>query len=563
MSTKKESQRKTKYNKTNSIILNSSILILGIIIVFLCFFLFFLPSDTVEEKDTFTLIGGDITLAYKQPYKEPGYIYIDKNKNDLTSQVVVTNNVNSDIPGKYHVYYKYGELSLTRKVVVSEPSSYNVTIDYEIKNKQITKDNVTINYSIYGDTFTKLVLPNGETSYELDGSFVVENNGTYKITAYNDQDMTFEQKIVIDNIDKEDPVGTCKATLNLKNTNITVDATDNYQIDQYEYLDNNNLIDTLEQNEYTTKGKTTEKISVKVYDEVGNNTMITCSIIDNRYYEPIKPPSGENVIFKEETETLKAYISKINNYYLTRIWVRDGYSQLNKAVSPQYGEQLYLPIKLLDAELSNKKLQNKLIIGFNASGFYLKNTFDAYSVSKYPPYNRTSVGTIVINNGKVVRNAYDKAVKQWYLTGINKENKMVVFEDNVANGTDAINKKKAWSQTVINSGIRNTLSFAGPVILNGIKLTSFSSSMPNSANNAYKGLQLICQIDENNYALFTASSERRNVAIDKFLEIGCTTAVNLDGGGSVTLYYKSKNSTGFTRILGGIRALPETAYFTE
>lgn len=553
-------QQKPISKKINS----SNILIFGIIImVLVCIYLLLSPGKTTEEKDTFTLIGGDITLAYKESYVEPGYTYIDKNKNDLTSQVVVTNNINNEKPGNYQVYYEYGGLFLIRNVVVLEPSSYDITIDYELDNMEMTKDDVTVTYKVSGDTFTQLELPNGKMSNELKGSFVVDSNGTYKIIAYNIQNIPFEQEIVVDNIDKEAPVGTCKAVLNLKNTNIVVDAKDNNKIVQYEYLDNNNSISKMEANEYTTGEKTTEKISVKVYDEVGNNTTVTCSITDKRYYDPIKPPAKENVIFREETDTLKAYISKVSNYYLTRIWVRDAYSQLNKAVSPQYGVQMHYPQTLLETAVRTNKLQNKLVIGFNASGFYLKGIFDAYSVSKYPAYNLTSVGTIVINNGKVVRNAYDKAVKQWYITGINKKNKMVVYEDNVASGSDAIAKKKTWSQTVINSGIRNTFTFAGPVILNGKKLTSFSSSMPNPSNNAYKGLQLICQINENNYVLFTAVSERRNVAIEKFLSLGCQTAVNLDGGGSVALYYKSKNSKELTTVIRGSRAIPETGYFTE
>ena len=139
---------------------------------------------------------------------------------------------------------------------------------------------------------------------------------------------------------------------------------------------------------------------------------------------------------------------------------------------------------------------------------------------------------------------------------------MVIFEDNVASSAEVANKQK-WAETVINSGVRNTFNFAGPVIKDGKKLSSFSTSMPDRANTRPKGLQLICQINENNFVLFTATNETRNTAINKFLSVGCKTATNLDCGGSVALFYKSKNSTTFTKVVGGGRALPAAGYFNE
>ena len=544
---------------------NNKIIILFIIVVFVCLCLFLLlRKDPVEEtKDVFVLQGNDVTLKYKEVYVEPGYSYIDKNNNDLTNSVNVINNVDSEVPGEYEIYYQYKDQILKRKVTVLEPNSYDIEITYDIDKKEVTNKDVIVTYSVVGETFSKLELPDGNIVNETSGSFTVQSNGTYKIIAYNVRNNSFEKEIVIDNIDKEAPKGTCVATLNKENTVISVNASDNNKITQYEYLDNNNVVNKVEANKYTTSGKTTEKISVKIYDDAGNNILINCSITDNRYYEPIKPPTNETVVFKEETDTLKAYISKIGDYYLTRIWVKDAYSQLNKAPSPDYGKELYKPKKLLETAVDKNKLENKLVIGFNTSGFYLKDVYDGYAVDRYPAYNKTSVGTIVITNGKVIRNAYSKAFKQWYITGINKNNQMVIFEDNPASNTSAIANKKKWSETVINSGIRNTFNFAGPVILNGKKLSSFSSSMPNSTNNQPLRLQLICQINDNNFVVFTSSPVKRSVAINKFAALGCKTAVNLDGGGSIALLYKSKNSKSFKTVIGGARAIAEAGYFTE
>jgi exopolysaccharide biosynthesis protein len=126
-----------------------------------------------------------------------------------------------------------------------------------------------------------------------------------------------------------------------------------------------------------------------------------------------------------------------------------------------------------------------------------------------------------------------------------------------------LQQKKIWSEEVINSGIRNTFSFAGPVILNGRKLTTFSTCLPHNDNQSTAMLQLICQINENNYALFTSVKTNRQKAIDVFYSIGCQTAINLDGGGSTALLYKEKNSTKINTLFGGERQLTEAGYFTE
>ena len=86
--------------------------------------------------------------------------------------------------------------------------------------------------------------------------------------------------------------------------------------------------------------------------------------------------------------------------------------------------------------------------------------------------------------------------------------------------------------------------------------------MPGGSNDA-KGLQIICQINENNFLLFTSKSETRNKALDELSKLGCQTAMNLDGGGSVAILYKDKNSSEIIRAIGGNRDLPEVGYFTE
>ena len=281
-------------------------------------------------------------------------------------------------------------------------------------------------------------------------------------------------------------------------------------------------------------------------------------------FEPILPNSDETIIKQEETDTLKVYITQKGKYYLTRIWAINPYEQLNKRDASPYGSVLERPGNLLKKEITDKGMNNKLVLGFNASGFYLKDTYDPNSVKYYSGYNKTSVGTIVITDGKVVRNQWEKGdLLTWFIAGVNPDNQMVVFVDKKMKETNKT-EKKAWSESVINSGIRNTYTFAAPVILDGQKTNynNHNSRMPGD-NEGKKGLQMLCQINNNNFVLFTSSNESRNTGINIFYDLGCQTAVNLDGGGSVALLFKSSNSSSIETIVGNGRSLPEVGYFSE
>jgi len=265
---------------------------------------------------------------------------------------------------------------------------------------------------------------------------------------------------------------------------------------------------------------------------------------------------GGTVTKKEETETLKVYVNRVNSYYVTQIWVEDPYKQLNKYDSPQYGSSLYKPSILLQGAINERGLSNKLIIGFNASGFYLRDTYDAASVNYYAPYDRTSVGTLVITNGKVVRNAYDKSYKTWFIAGVDTSGTFRIYTDE---RTNDVNAKKEWSNRVI-SDVRNTFTFASPLVIDG-SASNITTSMPSPGSSLNR--QAMCQIDKNNFILITGSNLSRGDLINIMLQAHCKTGTNFDGGGSIALLYKSKNSNNIETIIGNGRSLTEVGYFSE
>lgn len=273
--------------------------------------------------------------------------------------------------------------------------------------------------------------------------------------------------------------------------------------------------------------------------------------------EVIKPPKSDNVVYKGETPTLKVYISKKKKYYISRIWAQNPYMQMNKFLSPKYGQKLVKPGKLLEKAMKQDGLEKKLMIGFNTSGFYLAGTYNPGAVRAYPPYNLTSSGSLVIANGKVIRNAYMHAYKTWFVTGITKDNRFVIFKDVKTTDYEA---KKEWSESVIKSGIRNTFTFASPLVENG-KASKTTTNMPGPKYK--KDRQAFCQIDSNNFVAITGKDLNRQDLIDIMLSLNCQTGMNFDGGGSIALLFKSRSSTKITTVIGNNRNLAEVTYFTE
>ena len=266
--------------------------------------------------------------------------------------------------------------------------------------------------------------------------------------------------------------------------------------------------------------------------------------------------TGGSLVKEEKTDTLSVSIYKSNSYYVTKIWVKDAYKQLNKYDSPNYGSTLTRPGVLMAYAAQQNGLKNKLMVGFNASGFYLRDTYDSQSVNTYSGYDKTSVGSLVITDGKVVRNAYKYAVKTWYITGVDQSNRMRIFED--AKNSD-VNSKKQWSESIIGT-VRNTFTFASPLVINGAA-SDITTSMPSPTSALNR--QAFCQINENNFALITGSNLTRDNLINIMLSLECQTGTNFDGGGSIALLFKSKNSDSIETIIGNNRALTEVGYFSE
>ena len=72
-----------------------------------------------KENPKLILNGGFIEyIKLGSDYNDPGIFAKDKNGNDISSQVVVEGEVNTEKEGSYIIKYKYNEFEITRHVII-------------------------------------------------------------------------------------------------------------------------------------------------------------------------------------------------------------------------------------------------------------------------------------------------------------------------------------------------------------------------------------------------------------------------------------------------------------
>lgn len=531
---------------------------------------------TVEVVDKYSImINGDavVYVLKGSEYKEQGVSVTSSDGSKIEHEVKIENEVDTNTVGDYYINYKvtFGDVEqeLMRKVVV-----YEMVYELKANTNESTSDKVILSFNTESEYYAYTIYNDKKTSLK---KFDVEVYSNMKITykIYDVFGNYVTKEMDVKNINRVAMSATCTATV--ANDKTVYNVGSNKTISKVDYYGAGIRVGSDKSPNYTYKGKLNPKssISVVVYDNSNNTVKADCKIVDKTTStsttpsaspEPstspqTSPSTGSgSVVFSSNSNTMKVTITKNSTYYITRVWMSNPHQQINKFDSPSYGKSLVRPSKLLSNAVTTYGLTNKALVGFNASGFYLKDTYDSASVNKYPAFDKTSVGTIVITNGQVVRNAYTKAYKTWYIAGVDSSNTLRIFTDAKASGDSELAAKKTWADGVINSGIRNTFTFAGPLVIDG-KATSSTTSFPSSGSALNR--QAICQVDANNFVLITGTNLTRQNLIDIMLKLNCRTGTNLDGGGSIALLYKQAGSNEIKKVIGDSRSLTEVGYFSD
>ena len=160
----------------------------------------------------------------------------------------------------------------------------------------------------------------------------------------------------------------------------------------------------------------------------------------------------------------------------------------------------------------------------------------------------TPCGQYMLNKGKEMHAL--GTGKGGTVAGLGSDGLMRSYGFNGSNNSSVKN-------TILNNGVKNTWAVFGDIISWDGTLTS-NAGGDNGTNRT-----VLCQFDANNFILFSGHGVLKNVAAKLKSENGCKYAVNLDGGGSRKLYYKTNTQASMTKRFGGSRYVPDMLYFVE
>ncbi len=260
---------------------------------------------------------------------------------------------------------------------------------------------------------------------------------------------------------------------------------------------------------------------------------------------PIEPGAGATIVKSARSNTLITSIEKKSNYYVTRIWVKDPINQFRKAITSGWGKYFETVNTMADREVSQKGLQNKIMVAINASAWHTPD------VDKVSGYDYTSYGTFTLVDGQIKKNKYtDTSYRSHSYYVIDGSGNLRIFSDNKTN-------RPTLYQTMINAGVKNTFSFSLPAIVN-------KGEVSIGSGGAEAKRQTFCQINKNNFVIVTVNGEKTVYDTAVILKnLGCKTAVNFDGGSSIRLTFKSAGEDKVTTITGGARKVVDIFYVTE
>ena len=550
------SEEKKAINKEKVLML---ILIVAIIIVIV---ILLLPSNgkqnvTVVKGDNVTIkLHGDnpYYLLKGKQYEEPGYEAYEKNGTQVSYKIRKSGSINPNVPGRYEIVYEV-EGTVARRTVIVPDLDVVMIADSE----DYTNEEYNIMLSIKGIDYDKTVLPNGETTIDRAIEYEISDNGTYTFILYDRYKNQIKVEKTVNNFDKEAPIGNCTNKLDLGKTYVEVEATDKLSgIASYVYQNGvEDIPSTSSKYEYSGLYK---DVNVVLIDRLGNKATIKCTSSGEGAMPQIKPASGAKIIREADSDTLKVSVEKKGNYYVTRVWVLDPYNQIRKGTS-NWGSDAMTPAKIISNDVATYNYQNKIIVGINGSGFYNGSAWTPYcSTSCQRDYKYTTEGGLAITNGKVVRSWYqDSYVDQGRndaVYAISKEGYLEVYPNT---NSYSQSERKNLFDTIISKGYLNTWMFRPVIMTNG---TISNSNVLGTFLNGQKNRSIVCQIDRNNYVMLTALSHGVSELKPILTGLGCKTAINLDGGGSVALLYKSKGGNVET-LYGGGRSIVDVFYFVE
>ena len=209
--------------------------------------------------------------------------------------------------------------------------------------------------------------------------------------------------------------------------------------------------------------------------------------------------SGYVVRASANTDTLKYKVYSSGNSNYSLIWVKDAYNQVRSGLPKGgYGttDQGY--------SILEYRAPGKAVIGVNASFFY----------------NSSPEAKVYMSEG--VTHIKNQPHRLGYnIIGITRDGLMKDYGNSTQTSDQLIS---AYQQ----DGVQNTITG-----------NYFSNKGYNPGGESSDNITLVCQVDRNNFVLFSGLAERVHTLDYMWRTFGCRASLNLDGGGSARLYHRS------------------------
>ncbi len=267
-----------------------------------------------------------------------------------------------------------------------------------------------------------------------------------------------------------------------------------------------------------------------------NGKTATCTVtVKPAYDQPITRSAAKGSVFAEyNSETLRYWLETYNGDDYAHVWVRYPIDQSRTGI-PSLGKT-YSAENLLKHEINTYGYANKGLVAVNGS-FFASGKPDCH---------------LTLSQGRVVQDINTRVTSNFGIYGLKADGNWDMWT--MSSDTNA---NQATKNKIINAGVKNTICGTFEVIHRD---GSLLGSKPNSSDHTNR--TVFCQINKNNFILFSGSGDFYSIGASLKNNYGCTYALNFDGGGSRKLYYK-RNDNNVIKKFGGSRAIPDMFYFVE
>lgn len=274
--------------------------------------------------------------------------------------------------------------------------------------------------------------------------------------------------------------------------------------------------------------------------KVSSSTVVSSNMVLYPHFE-----EDETYVLPEKFEVPKGYVTDVGKSYISNtlkyktisngdkhyslVWVKNAYLQLNSANNNLKGGNR---INILNQEISTMGYQSKGMIATNGS----------FTIS-----DKSNTPIIVTKGIKTTNNSYNSHYV--YTT-------LILGVDGMLNRITTANVNAARN-FLIDTGARNTWA-----------ITHFEQGDWRGGRDGDSNYRTsLCQVDKHNFVLYTGYSLGIHDYMKELHDLfGCKTVVNLDGGGSTGMYYKTKSMTSVGTIYQRVvdnRTIADMLYFVE